>query len=162
MFGALGQGPEVPETPVDITQTTFGVPPPVDMTPSPAPIMTTAQVNGDPNIGGSIDGGGPVDSICAWWVGPQSRHYGDMVDLQDTNQMSSDQYGLPLYVPSVVGRVGQVGLLALGALYGGYHGWIRSGGRWGPTLGYGVLTAYVPLVGLAVSLFQGPFQKRRG
>lgn len=161
MFGALAPGPEVPETPVDITQTTFGVPPPVDMTPPAAPVMTTSQVNGDPNIGGSIDGGGDADQICAWWVGQSNPNYHSMVNLQQANQRFGDQYGVPLFVPSAVGYFKSLNVMLLGGLYGGYHGWLRSGGKWGAVLGYGLLTALFPPVGVVTSIVQGPFRKRR-
>lgn len=160
MLGQVGPGPEVSETPVDITQSTFGSPPSFVMTPSPAPVMTTADVNGDPDVGGSIDGG-PADAMCAWWVAQNSPHHGAMVELQAANQRAVQRWGMPLYVPSLMGMASSFGLMLLGGVYGGYHGWRRSGGKWLPTLGYGALTAYVPVVGVLVSVFQGPFTRRR-
>jgi hypothetical protein len=175
--------PEVPEIPVDITHTTTRLPPPIDNTPPPSPIMNgrwgmsglgQPVTNTPPpapmlaGLGqgadvnhGSIDAGGPVDQICAWWVQADSPAYPFMQDMEDINQRSVNSTGVPYYVPNIIGFTKTGTIFFLGATFGGLHGWRRSGGKWGPAIGYGALTAFLPLVGVGVALFQGFGKKGR-
>jgi hypothetical protein len=51
-------------------------------------------------------------------------------------------------------------LSSIGLAMGVYHGYKRSGGKVGPTLGYGILGGALPFVGIPVDLAQG-FGKRK-
>jgi len=65
------------------------------------------------------------------------------------------------------GRIGTVGtivgltIMAAGAGLAGYHGYKRSGGKAGSTIGWAFLGGLVPIITVPVALAQG-FGKRRG
>jgi hypothetical protein len=121
----------------------------------------TTDVNG-PN--GSVDQGGPVDSICAAWVAVDSPAAETVFLLQKSGaqQWSYENFGIPYYAPSLIGSVQQWSLTLLGAFAGGYHGYARSGGKTSSMLLWGFLGSMFPVPTTAVAVVMGYGQRKGG